>query len=311
MQGDNWVDTRLALLCDESVREGDAERGLTILRIRARRKDRRRRWTAAALATGACLVVLLGTTRGRPLAQQLWQTWLLRGVTVVRVNFDDLNVQSLQPQEVSGRVTHDAVGDLRQATALAGFAPTLPTAAGLPGTPRLSVISSMRFQLRLDAAELRSALSQAGATDIQIPDVWNGTSVGIDVGPIVEADYPEIDASLLQARPFTLVTPQDVDPSKLVEIAFRLLRLSPGDARRLAHVFAATPSLFLGIPADERASIEVISLHSGPGVYVEEYDDNTGQLQRTTVVWATSDRISALSSTLPRGAALAAVETIR
>jgi hypothetical protein len=217
----------------------------------------------------------------------------------------------LEPTEISGRVTHEVVADVTQAASLAGFTPGLPAASALPGKPTLSVISSMRFQLTLDATELRSALKNAGVGDIDVPDTWQGNSLGIDIGPIVGADYAEIDASLLQTRPFTLVTPQDFDTAKLVEIAFRLLHLNRSQARDLAQTFATTPSLFLGIPADERASIEIVSLHSGPGVYVGEYDENTGQLQRTTLVWSTPARIYALSSTLDRNSAVAAAETVR
>jgi hypothetical protein len=63
----------------------------------------------------------------------------------------------------------------------------------------------------------------------------------------------------------------------------------------LARRYVAQPSLLIGIPNDEPARIEDVSLRQGSGLLVEELDDD-GTMQRVTLVFAAGDRIYAVMS---------------
>jgi hypothetical protein len=242
------------------------------------------------------------------LAQRVWDSLFLTRVEVVRVNFDDLpDVESFRAKTVSGPGKTVKVGDPAQAERLAGFKLGLP-AIGILGSPRaIGVISPIAAQLDLRAGELTEALRQAGVSDMTIPKEWDGASLRFQTGPLVMTEYP--DNSLLQCRPFAMVTPTGFQLDRFAEVAFRILGLRSAEARYLSRRFAANPAWLLGIPLDEPGEIREVELRSGSGILIDNLNEN-GQSERVEVVWNTADRIYALSGKMSRELAIQVANSV-
>jgi hypothetical protein len=147
-------------------------------------------------------------------------------VSVVRIHFDDLDLRSFDAEQVSGPTTQRVVADAREAAAVAGFVPGIPSADVIAGTPGVSVISATAFRFVLNRRELTSALSGAGAAELEVPGSWEGASFSVQVGPIVEVDYPDADVSLLESRPFTVDNTPPAVTMKLDTIENRRVRVA-------------------------------------------------------------------------------------
>ena len=83
------------------------------------------------------------------------------------------------PQPVSG---------LFDASQRSGFMPRMPDSGAMPGNPRLSIVGPASFGRAFSAMELASALREAGVTNPTVPSAWEGTRVGVRMGPRVIAE---------------------------------------------------------------------------------------------------------------------------
>lgn len=253
-----------------------------------RPRPRRKAWiAAAALASVAMAMFVL--PQGRAVAQELWFRLFLNRIDVVRVDLSDVPFHT----NVMGS-GHQVVAGVDEAEAQAGLRPRLPVVESWPGKPTLSVIGAMTIEQTVRTSELRSALARVGASDVAVPDEWDGLMVRARMGPLVAADYAG-EIQILQSKPVQLFLPSGFPLSQFAETAFRSVGLSWSEARALARRYVANPSWLIGIPAGEAARIEEVTLRWGPGLLVEEFGD-AGETQRVTLVFGTNDRLYAVMS---------------
>lgn len=234
-------------------------------------------------------MAILALPQGRAMAQELWFRLFLNRIDVIRVDLSDAPFHT----NVMGS-GHRLVAGLDEAEAQAGFRPRLPAAGSWLGKPTISVIGAMTIEQTVRTTELRTALARAGASDVAVPDEWDGMTVRARIGPLVAADYPG-EIQILQSTPMQLFLPSGFPLSQFAETVFRSIGLSWWEARALARRYVAHPSLLIGIPPDEGARIEEVSLRWGKGLLVEEFKDDGG-IERVTLVFGAKDGIYAIMS---------------
>jgi len=128
------------------------------------------------------------------------------------------------------------------------------------------------------------------------------------LGPMVNLGYPD-EVGILEAPRPELAIPAAFPLQHFAELAFRSLAVSAAEARTLAQSFAANPAWLFGIPADEMANVEQISLRSGPASLIEEFADD-GKLERVTVFRSTNERVYCVLAN-SRQVALSIAESLR
>jgi hypothetical protein len=179
--------------------------------------------------------------------------------------------------------------DLDDAEKKAGFRPTLPERGVLPANPSLTVIGVMAVEETIGVGELQAALNKMGASDIQVPAAWEGVQLRAMIGPMVNLIYPD-EVVILEAKPIEIAVPASFPLQFFAEAAFRGVGLSSPEAKSLAQRFVANPAWMMGVPADEVANIEQVSLPHGAAMLMEETNDD-GSPGRVTVFRSTPDRI--------------------
>ncbi|HEU0139634.1 MAG TPA: hypothetical protein VFQ79_07990 [Bryobacteraceae bacterium] len=282
-----WVAERL-LKVEPAWTPTVAQARVTLNR-KLRPEPQRKAWIAASALAGLALAIL-ALPQGRALAQELWFRLFLNRIDVVRVDLSDAPFDT----DFTGSGGQRVVAGLSEAEAQAGFRPRLPVFDSWPGPPAISVIGPMTMRQTIRTSELRSALARIGASDVVVPDEWDQLTMRASMGPLVVADYPG-EIQILQAKPVQLFLPTGFPLSQFAETAFRSLGLSWWEARALARRYVAQPSLLIGIPTDEAARIEEVSLRWGSGLLVEEFKDD-GETERVTLVFGTKNGIYAVMS---------------
>jgi hypothetical protein len=285
---DDWVDQQLASLAVPD-REPNTDRALAALKMRTQnRQATLRRWVWTAMAASVVCAALLSMPRARGLAQALWDRLFLSRVDVARVNFRDVP-ETLHLDVFRGYFFSEDVGNPDEAERKAGFRPKLPPAGIFAGPPRLSVNPKLEAGLTVRRAELSAALAKAGVSGVELPPEWEGASVRMELGPILNAEYGD-GTSVLQCPPFMLATTPGFDTTRFLEVFFRILGLDASEASRMRSKFAANPAWFWGIPRGQQATIQEVSLRSGSGIYIEEFDAR-GARGEADLIWGTLDRI--------------------
>lgn len=281
-----WVAERLAKVAPTWT--PNLPRAHATLNRKLRPQPRAKAWLAAP-ALAALAIAILALPQGRAMAQELWFRLFLNRIDVVRVDLSDTPFHT----NLMGSGLH-AVNGLDEAGTRAGFPPRLPAAGSWLGKPTLSVIGAMSLEFTVRTTELRAALARTNASHVAVPDQWDGLTLRAGIGPLVAADYPG-EVQILQSRPIQLSLPHGFPLSQFAETVFRSVGLSWWEARALARRYAANPSWLIGIPSDEPARIEEVSLRSGTGLLVEEFTDD-GTTGRVTLVFSDPDRIYAVMS---------------
>jgi hypothetical protein len=277
-----WVSERMADL--DPAWKPDFARGRKLLD--AGLVGQRRSWPWPALAaTAAVCASVVALPQTRVLAQQLWAHYVLNRVDVVRIDFSDLPVRA----QVRASGPPQGARDLNDAERKAGFRPALPEPGVLSANPSLTVIGTMTVEETIHVGEIQAALNQAGASDIQIPAAWEGIQLRANIGPIVNLVYPD-EVGILEAKPIEISVPAGFPLQFFAEVAFRSIGRSGPEAKSLAQRFIANPAWMLGIPADEVANIEQVSLPNGAAMLIEDTNDD-GSQGRVTVFRSTPERI--------------------
>jgi hypothetical protein len=302
LMNDDWVDQQLASL-PVIDREPNVARGLAILKSRERH---RRRWILAAATASLTCVALMALPGTKAFAQRLWDSLFLKRAEVVRVSFEDVP-QALSADILRGGAGPEGVRDIDEAERKAGFRPIIPRAGILSNSPSFSVTETLEARLTLRRADLLKALRKAGVSNVDVPAAWDGAPIGARVGPVVVVDYGA--ATVLQCRPPVLSTPAGFDTARFVEVALRILGVEEREARRMSDKFAANPGWFWGIPRDKQATIEAVSLASGPGVYIEDFDSH-GVREGAVVIWNARDRTYLVGGRISRDLAMAVANSI-
>jgi hypothetical protein len=271
-----WIDERLRSLDPPDVDVNyDAARG----RIREREAAamRSRRAWATAAAIGAAILVLAALPWPRAAAQRLWDRLSLGRVEVVQVAHEE----AVKPFEMKEEGDEPIpVRDVEEAERIAGFHPMLPPPDVMAGAPKLSVVKRQVMSSTVKVAEIERALSASGVTGVRVPKEWDGATLRIERGPVVNADYDEAKAGLSQSPPFRLITPPGFPVGQFMEVAYRLFGKSPADARDMSRKFVENPAWLLVVP---HATVHEVNWKGGRAVAA-----GGGGM---CFFWNTSDRI--------------------
>ena len=182
-----------------------------------------------------------------------------------------------------------SVQDAGEAERLAGFRPALPPPGMLQGTPTLSVVTTVTLATRpLKVADIERALATAGVSDLTVPKEWEGTTLVMEAGPVIIANYDGVE--IMQSGPFRMTTPSGFQFGRFMEIAFRAFGRSADEARKLGVTFAANPALVMHFP--EHEPVRDVPLRWGRGVFVGDPDGSEG----ICFFWHTVDRIYIVSA---------------
>lgn len=284
-----WLDDQLDTLTPADDYEPDTTRARARLHDRQSvRPHRRGMWMALAIA--GCLA-LLALPVPRALAQEFWNRLILGRVEVVQIDRKDLSEEItaifvMEPQPFEP----EPVQTIAEAERIAGFRPSLPPIGMLKGAPALSVVKKVVLSTKpLKTRDIVRALAQAGASNLEVPEAWDGLTLSAEAGPVVIAAYDEIE--IMQSAAFTMNTPPGFEFGRFMEMAFRVFGRRPEEAKALGARFEANPALLVHFP--ERAPVRDIALRAGNGIIV-------GDLSGDDVVcffWNTSNRIFIVSAT--------------
>src|SRR5579863_6704065 len=202
---DRWVADRLATI--EPQWSPNLGRGRELLDAKlARRCDSRTwvAWTSMATAAGiaAVCVAALALPGTRALAQELWYRFVLNRVDVVRLDLSKLPLHV----QVTTNGLEQSVQNVDEAQSKAGFRPYLPSPGVLEANPGITVSGPISMEETIHVRDIESALGKQGASDVQVPDQWEGVQLHTEIGPIVEAHYGH-DVRIEQALPIDFSVP--------------------------------------------------------------------------------------------------------
>jgi hypothetical protein len=271
-----WIDERLRSLDAPDMDVNyDAARGRIRERDAAARRSRRAWATAAAI--GAVILVLVSLPWPRAAAQRLWDRLSLGRVEVVQVAHEE----AVKPFEMKEEGDEPIpVRDAAEAERVAGFRPLLPPQDVMAGTPKLSVVKRQVMSSTIKVAEIERALSASGVIGVHVPKEWDGATMRIERGPVVNADYDDAKAGLSQSPPFKLITPPGFPVGQFMEVAYRLFGKSAADARDMSRKFVENPAWLLVVP---HATVHEVDWKGGRAVAA-----GGGGM---CFFWNTSDRI--------------------
>ena len=283
---DRWVADRLATI--EPQWSPNLARGRELLD--ARLAGRRYSWTWMAAATAAVCVAVLALPATRALAQELWYRFVLNRVDVVRL---DLSKLPLHMQVMTDGL-EQSVQNTDEAERKTGFRPYLPSPDVLHATPAINVTGPITVEQTIHVGEIESALGRVGASDVHVPQQWEGVKLRTEIGPTMAANYPE-NVQILQARPIELSVPSSFSLEDFTEVAYRSVGVSLWEARAMARKFAAHPAWFLDIPPNGLVNVREVALQGGPGLLIEDLNEK-GAVKRVTVFHTTAERMYAVSA---------------
>jgi hypothetical protein len=197
---------------------------------------------------------------------------------------------------------------VEEAEARAGFRPVFPPRELVGDAPaRVMVTGPMTARQTVDVVALREALAKVGAHDVDVPEVWQGVTLRLEMAPMVIAGYAD-EVQVIQSKPFAFETPAGFPLAKFAEAAFRCAGVPAGPARAMAEKYAANPAWLLDVPEDEVAQVEEILMGARSGLLVEEPVETGGW--RVTVLFGTAERVFAVVSN-SRGRSLAIANSLR
>jgi hypothetical protein len=285
---DCWVANRLATI--EPQWSPNLARGRELLHARLTGRRHSWTWMAAAAATAAVCVAMLALPGTRALAQELWYTFVLDRVDVVRLDLSNLPLH----MQVTTNGLEQSVQNMDEAERKTGFRPYLPSPDVLYATPDISVTGPIAVEQTIHVRDIESALDKVGASDVHVPGEWEGLQLRTEIGPMVEANYAD-NIQILQARPIELSVPSGFALEDFAEAAFRSIGVSSWEARAMARKFTAHPAWFLDIPPDAVVNVQEVELRAAPALLIEDLDEK-GVVKRATVIWSTSERMYSVSS---------------
>lgn len=285
---DRWVANRLATI--EPQWSPNLARGRELLHARLTGRRHSWTWMAAAAATAAVCVAILALPGTRALAQELWYTFVLNRVDVVRLDLSNLPLH----MQVTTNGLEQSVQNMDEAERKTGFRPYLPSPGVLYATPGISVTGPIAVEQTIHVRDIESALDKVGASDVHVPGEWEGLQLRTEIGPMVEANYPD-NIHILQARPIELSVPSGFALEDFAEAAFRSIGVSSWEARSMARKFAAHPAWLLDIRPDAVVNVQEVALRTAPALLIEDLDEK-GVVKRATVIWSTSERMYSVSS---------------
>lgn len=298
-----WAHDRIAAIDAPAWRP---DSGAALERLTARRDRHRRRVTKAWQAAAAALVVALlaSAPSVKVAAERAWEVLFARDVSILRVDRDRLPAavrDALNANVVIGRINHQSVASLEEASRLSGFRVQAVPSTLLPDTPELSVVSAL-LTLSVDSLT-RAAKSVGVAADVVVNPHWEGTRLSVQTGALVVSEYGA--TTLLQSTPLTLAMPPGFDMPAFVEVAMRLLGYNAVQATALSQRAAAAPVMFVAVPPHEDVRVSEVPIGSQMGTLVRDAEERS-----LTLIWSTRDRFYMLTGPIDDQLALSIANTL-
>jgi hypothetical protein len=282
-----WIDERLrGLTADLEVFDPARARHRLNDFEQARKRGTRRLLIGAP---SACLL-MLALPWPRALAHQLWDLLLIERVEILHGGGEGL------PESVTAgfimeaqRIEQSSVRDGEELERLAGFRPSLPPPGLLKGAPRLSIVKSVTLATKpLNTAAIEQALTAAGIADLRVPKEWEGTTLSVEAGPVVIAEYEDVE--IRQSKAFKFHMPAGFQFRHFMEMAFRVFGQSSDEAIRLSQKLEANPALVMHFPKNE--PVRDFPSRAGQVSIVGHPEGPDG----ICVFWNTADRIYVVSA---------------
>jgi hypothetical protein len=255
-----------------------------------------RAWVAAANAVGVVLILLL-IPATRTAAQRLWDVFFAERVEFVRLDLDKLP-RSLTEQHIRIVGANKEVNGIQEAASYVGFTPRLPDGSLAPpagGDPRFQVAGAISLEWQVKAFELEAAARHARLFDVHFPQAWDGARIAVHSSPMVIVDY--LNFQLIQVMPLAITTPPDFPLGDLFERILRIGGMTQDEARTYSARMNEAPFAMFAVAPDEQVRLREVRLRAGTGTLAHDLDEH-GNLQRTTLVWSTPDRVYAISAAL-------------
>jgi hypothetical protein len=309
--GAQWVADRLASLPAPAEVELNIEMRLRQVQEKQHRRQQRRRaivWTLSTVTLSFLLLLSFPSNRAR--AQLLLQRFVLRGIQIVGVR-PDLYSTLLFEWTIRPVPAHMVTGP-DAAAREAGFVPNLPdwTMVSQP-VPSfgIGVMGAGAGSFEIRVSDLRSALSHAGASDVTVPDSWDGTRIGVEISPTIYVNARGF--MLIQFLPGRIETPPGFSIEKFFEVLLRIGGVPAPNARIIAARMGGNPTALLGFP-DPKIETREIALRSGTGILMENIDGHNPprgcvlcpDLREVVLAWQTSSRFYILKTELNEARAI-------
>jgi len=285
---DVWVANRLATI--EPQWRPKLARGRELLNAGLVRRRHSWNWIAPAATAAAVCVAMLALPATRALAQELWFRFVLNRVDVVRLDLSKLPLHT----QVTTNGLEQSVENLEEAERKAGFRPYLPSLGVLHANPGIMVSGPISEERTIHVRDIEYALAKVEASDVQVPTEWEGLHLRTEIGPIVEANYPD-NVHILQAMPIESSVPSGLALEHFAEVMFRSVGVSSREAPAMAQKFAAQPAWLLDLAPDAVVNVQEVALRAGPALLIEDVDGKGG-VKRATVTWSASERMYSVSS---------------
>jgi hypothetical protein len=278
-------------------------------RLAARHERHRRRVRMAWQATTAAIVIALlaSAPSVKVAAERAWDVLFARDVSVLRIDMDRMPEavrDALQANAIAGRIDHQSVASLEEASRLSGFRVQPVPSTLLPDTPELSVVSALSGELTLSVDTLARAAKSVGvAADVVVNPHWEGARLRVQTGPLALSEYGA--TTLIQSTPLTIAMPPGFDMPAFVEVAMRLLGYSAVQATALSQRAAAAPVMFLAVPPGQGVRVSEVPVGRGVGTLVRDTHEGT-----TTLIWSTEGRLYLLTGPIDDQLAVSVANTL-
>jgi hypothetical protein len=287
-RNDLWAAERLASTKPNWSPNLTRGRALLSAKLHAR-NHLRGRFAVPAAVTALCLMVL-AIPATRTFAEDLWYRFVLDRVNVVQL---DLSKSPLNTHVTTNGLER-SVRNLKEAQALAGFPLQLPSPEVLPGVPSITVTGPISVEQTIRVSDMESALACVGASNVQVPDEWDGVQLHTEIGPVVTASYPG-NIEIQEELPMQMAIPSGFPLQRFAEVFFESMGVPRWKADLMALQFADHPAWLLDIPPNAEVTLHELKFSDSPAFLMEELDPS-GALKRATVILCTGERIYSVSS---------------
>lgn len=235
-------------------------------------------------------MLVLAIPATRIFAEDLWYRFVLDRVNVVQL---DLSESPLNTHVITNGLER-SVQNLEEARAQAGFPPQLPSPEVLPGNPSITVTGPISVEQTIRVSDMELALARVGASDVQVPDEWEGVQLHTEIGPIVKASYRG-NIEIQEELPMQMAVPSGFPLQHFAKVFFESMGVPGWKADVMARQFADHPAWLLDIPPNAPVTLHELKFSDSPAFVMEEYDPS-GALKRATVILCTRERIYSVRS---------------
>jgi hypothetical protein len=248
--------------------------------------------------------ILLAFVVATLLGQDATVSVALKRFEVIRVSAADIQRVPNDLRLIFADPVPDAevVNSLNDATMRAGFTARLPKS---DKPPQFGVVAPVSEQIKIDVAGLRSALHDANADDVVVPDSWDGVTIDIKQRSGVFADFGGF--FFVQAPPLTLTVRSGFPLDQFTEVLCRVLQIPAAQAREIRERYGATPINFFPISRKYDMDIHEVKLRSGAGLLMQ----NGSKQGELALAWSDADRTYFLSGQLTETQAIATADSIQ